>query len=81
MAVFVVRTKTPCAVAVQGRSSQLAALDFTVCVAAAVFLATQGGNFPQLVEGHRRYRNQNHWKTVSPDKKALARLLDNQTLQ
>lgn len=61
----------------QGHSSRLAALDYTVCLYSEVFITTQGGNFPHFLIGHRRYLNEGHAKTVKPDKRKLALLFDN----
>ncbi|KAH7428695.1 hypothetical protein KP509_09G012400 [Ceratopteris richardii] len=58
-------------------SSRLAALDYTVCLHSEVFVTTQGGNFPQFLIGQRRYLNKGHSKTIKPDKRKLAILLDN----
>lgn len=57
-------------------SSRLAALDYTVCLESEVFVTTQGGNFPQFLIGHRRYLHNGHAKTIKPDKRKLAVLLD-----
>eukprot|EP00897_Mesotaenium_endlicherianum_P003856 jgi/Mesen1/3499/ME000197S02520 len=37
-----------------------------------VFVISQGGNFPQILVGHRRFLNRGHWKTIRPDKRHLA---------
>ncbi|KAL6001519.1 Protein ESMERALDA 1 [Asimina triloba] len=58
-------------------SSRMAAIDYTVCLHSEVFVTTQGGNFPQLLIGHRRYLNGGHSKTIRPDKRKLAVLFDN----
>ena len=42
----------------QNHSSQMAALDFIVSTASDVFLPTYDGNMARLVEGHRRYMQQ-----------------------
>ncbi|CAL1390300.1 unnamed protein product [Linum trigynum] len=55
-------------------ASQMAALDYIVSVASAVFIPTYSGNMARAVEGHRRYLG--HRKTVSPDRKLLVRLFD-----
>ena len=60
----------------QKYSSRLAALDYTVCLHSEVFVTTQGGNFPQFLIGHRRFLNNGHSKTIKPDKRKLAVLLD-----
>ncbi|KAL3692840.1 hypothetical protein R1sor_006491 [Riccia sorocarpa] len=57
-------------------SSRMAALDYTVCLHSEVFVSTKGGNFPQILVGHRRYLNHGHSKTVRPDTRKLAVLLD-----
>ncbi|KAL9665600.1 hypothetical protein QQ045_021021 [Rhodiola kirilowii] len=58
-------------------SSRMAAIDYTVCVHSEVFVTTQGGNFPQLLMGHRRFLYNGHSKTIRPDKRKLALLFDN----
>jgi len=58
-------------------SSRMAALDYTVCLHSEAFVTTQGGNFPHFLMGHRRYLNKGHSKTIRPDKRKLAILLDN----
>lgn len=60
----------------QGHSSRLAALDYTVCLHSEVFVTTQGGNFPHFLMGHRRYLYGGHAKTIKPDKRKLALLFD-----
>ncbi|XP_014502811.1 uncharacterized protein At1g04910 isoform X1 [Vigna radiata var. radiata] len=60
-----------------GYSSQLAALDYTVCLSSEVFVTTQGGNFPHFLMGHRRFLYDGHAKTIIPDKRKLVVLLDN----
>ncbi|KAI5077211.1 hypothetical protein GOP47_0007035 [Adiantum capillus-veneris] len=62
-------------------SSRLAALDYTACLHSEVFVTTQGGNFPQFLIGHRRYLNKGHSKTIKPDKRKLAILLDNPNIR
>lgn len=62
-------------------SSRLAALDYSVCLHSEVFVTTQGGNFPQFLIGHRRYLNKGHSKTLKPDKRKLAVLLDDRGLR
>ncbi|MCO5558952.1 hypothetical protein L7F22_012543 [Adiantum nelumboides] len=57
-------------------SSRLAALDYIACLKSEVFVTTQGGNFPQFLIGHRRYLYNGHAKTIKPDKRKLAVLLD-----
>ncbi|KAL2317765.1 hypothetical protein Fmac_031641 [Flemingia macrophylla] len=59
-----------------GYSSQLAALDYTVCLISEVFVTTQGGNFPHFLMGHRRFLYDGHAKTIIPDKRKLVVLLD-----
>lgn len=61
----------------QGHSSRLAALDYTVCLHSEVFVTTQGGNFPHFLMGHRRYMYDGHAKTIKPDKRRLALIFDN----
>jgi len=61
----------------QGYSSRLAAIDYTVCLHSEVFVTSQGGNFPQIMMGHRRFLNKGHPKTINPDKRSLVKLLDN----
>lgn len=61
----------------QGHSSRLAALDYTVCLHSEVFVTTQGGNFPHFLMGHRRYLYEGHAKTIKPDKRKLTLLFDN----
>lgn len=63
-----------------GHSSRLAALDYTVCLHSEVFVTTQGGNFPHFLMGHRRYLFGGHAKTIKPDKRKLALLLDNSNI-
>eukprot|EP00897_Mesotaenium_endlicherianum_P008197 jgi/Mesen1/7405/ME000388S06624 len=58
----------------RNHSSQLAALDYMVTVAADVFLSTFHGNMARLVEGHRRYLG--HRKTILPDRKKLVELFE-----
>ncbi|OIW04483.1 hypothetical protein TanjilG_24180 [Lupinus angustifolius] len=60
----------------EGFSSQLAALDYTVCLNSEVFVTTQGGNFPHFLMGHRRFLYDGHAKTINPDKRKLVVLLD-----
>ncbi|CAM6020396.1 unnamed protein product [Sphagnum balticum] len=61
----------------EGYSSRLAAIDYTVCLYSEVFVTTQGGNFPQIMMGHRRFLNKGHSKTINPDKRSLVKLMDN----
>lgn len=65
----------------QGFSSRLAAVDYTVCLHSEVFVTTQGGNFPQILMGHRRFLNKGHSKTINPDKRRLVLLLDNPEIE
>ncbi|CAL9123656.1 unnamed protein product [Musa textilis] len=58
-------------------SSRMAAIDYSVCLHSEVFVSTQGGNFPQILIGHRRYLYGGHSKTIKPDKRKLALLFDN----
>ncbi|XP_031496906.1 protein ESMERALDA 1-like [Nymphaea colorata] len=58
-------------------SSRMAAVDYSVCLHSEVFVTTQGGNFPHFLMGHRRYLSDGHAKTIRPDKRKLALLLDN----
>jgi hypothetical protein len=60
----------------KGFSSRLAAIDYTVCLESEVFVTTQGGNFPQILMGHRRFLNKGHSKTINPDKRRLVGILD-----
>lgn len=57
-------------------SSRLAALDYMVCLLSEVFVTTQGGNFPHFLMGHRRFLYDGHAKTIKPDKRKLAVLMD-----
>lgn len=66
---------------IQGYSSRLAALDYTVCLHSEVFVTTQGGNFPHFLFGHRRYFYEGHAKTIKPDKRKLAQLFDNPSIR
>ncbi|KAK4274049.1 hypothetical protein QN277_017341 [Acacia crassicarpa] len=61
-------------------SSQLAALDYTVCLFSEVFVTTQGGNFPHFLMGHRRFLYDGHAKTINPDKRKLVGLLGNASI-
>lgn len=61
----------------QGHSSRLAALDYTVCLHSEVFVNTHGGNFDHFLMGHRRYMYGGHAKSILPDKRKLAILFDN----
>lgn len=61
--------------AIQGYSSRLAALDYSVCLFSEVFVTTQGGNFPHFLMGHRRYMYNGHAKTIKPDKSKMVMLL------
>ncbi|KAL1531940.1 Protein ESMERALDA 1 [Salvia divinorum] len=58
-------------------SSRMAAIDYTVCLHGEVFVATQGGNFVQVLLGHRRYLYGGDARTIRPDKRKLAVLFDN----
>ncbi|KAG9155246.1 hypothetical protein Leryth_023385 [Lithospermum erythrorhizon] len=58
-------------------SSRMAAVDYTVCLHSEVFVTTQGGNFPQMLLGHRRFLYGGHSRTIRPDKRKLALLFDN----
>ncbi|CAN4114192.1 unnamed protein product [Withania somnifera] len=60
----------------EGHSSRLAALDYTVCLYSEAFVPTQGGNFPHFLVGHRRYLYDGHAKTIKPDKRKLSLLFD-----
>ncbi|AQK86460.1 O-fucosyltransferase family protein [Zea mays] len=55
----------------------MAAVDYSICAQSEVFVTTQGGNFPHFLMGHRRYLYGGHSKTIKPDKRRLAVLLDN----
>ncbi|XP_023524506.1 O-fucosyltransferase 10-like [Cucurbita pepo subsp. pepo] len=59
-----------------GYSSRLASLDYMVCLLSEVFVTTQGGNFPHFLMGHRRFLYDGHDKTIKPDKRKLAILMD-----
>ncbi|CAN0871579.1 Protein ESMERALDA 1 [Linum grandiflorum] len=61
-------------------SSRMAAIDYTVCLHSEVFVTTQGGNFPHFLLGHRRFLYSGHAKTIRPDKRKLALLLDNTSI-
>ncbi|GAA0172643.1 hypothetical protein LIER_26430 [Lithospermum erythrorhizon] len=61
----------------QNYSSRMAAVDYTVCLHSEVFVTTQGGNFPQMLLGHRRFLYGGHSRTIKPDKRKLALLFDN----
>ncbi|KAG0623720.1 hypothetical protein M758_3G196200 [Ceratodon purpureus] len=65
----------------KGFSSRLAAMDYSVCLHSEVFVTTQGGNFPQILMGHRRFLNKGHSKTINPDKRRLVLLLDNPNIE
>ncbi|KAK3004448.1 hypothetical protein RJ639_019570, partial [Escallonia herrerae] len=58
-------------------SSRMAAIDYTVCLHSEVFVTTQGGNFPHVLLGHRRYMSSGHSKTIRPDKRKLVLYFDN----
>ena len=68
-------------VKLQGHSSRLAALDYTVCLHSEVFVSTQGGNFPHFLIGHRRYLYKGHAETIKPDKRKLVQLLDKPSIR
>lgn len=68
-------------VCLQDYTSRLAGLDYTVCLQSEVFVTTQGGNFPQFLEGHRRYLNNGHAKTIKPDKRTLVQVLHNTSIR
>jgi len=54
----------------------MAALDYMVCLLSEVFVTTQGGNFPHFLMGNRRFLYDGHAKTIKPDKRKLAILMD-----
>ncbi|XP_022748105.1 uncharacterized protein At1g04910-like isoform X1 [Durio zibethinus] len=60
---------------VEGYSSRLSALDYTVSLFSEVFVTTQDGNFPHFLMGHRRFLFGGHAKTIKPDKRKLVVLL------
>ncbi|WOL12908.1 hypothetical protein Cni_G21677 [Canna indica] len=64
----------------KGRSSQLAALDYSICAQSDIFVTTQGTNFPHFLMGHRRYLY-GHSKTIRPDKRKLVVLFDNPNIR
>lgn len=47
-----------------------------VSLLSEVFVTTQGGNFPHFLMGHRRFIYGGHAKTIKPDKRKLAILMD-----
>lgn len=65
----------------KGHSSQLAALDYTVCMHSEVFVTTQGGNFPHFLMGHRRYMFGGNAKTIKPDKRKLVLSFDDPNIR
>lgn len=65
----------------QGYSSRLAALDYSVCLYSEVFVTTQGGNFPHFMVGHRRFVYRGHAKTIKPNKAKLAVLFQDANLR
>jgi hypothetical protein len=71
----------PSTCSLQGHSSRLAALDYTVCVQSEVFVTTQGGNFPHFVMGHRRYLFGGNAKTIKPDKRKLVLSFDDPNIR
>ncbi|XP_020597997.1 uncharacterized protein LOC110037638 [Phalaenopsis equestris] len=65
----------------QGYSSRLAALDYTICAQSEVFVTTQGGNFPHFLIGNRRFLYGGHSKTIKPDKRRLVLSLENPNIR
>ncbi|KAL4579806.1 hypothetical protein LXL04_015973 [Taraxacum kok-saghyz] len=55
-------------------ASQMAALDYMICVESDVFIPTHSGNMARAVEGHRRFLG--HRKTITPDRKGLVQVFD-----
>ncbi|KAH9756876.1 O-fucosyltransferase 11 [Citrus sinensis] len=64
----------------EGYSSRLAALDYTVCLFSEVFVTTHGGNFPHFLMGHRRFLFDGHSKTINPDKRKLVLLFQDMNI-
>jgi hypothetical protein len=65
----------------QGYSSRLAALDYTVSVQSQVFVTTQGENFPHFLMGHRRYLLGENAKTIKPYKRKLVLSFDHPNIR
>ncbi|GJR41226.1 O-fucosyltransferase 9 isoform X1 [Tanacetum coccineum] len=78
---IVLKVANPQLVLLQGYSSRLVALDYTIRLYSEVFVTTQGGNFPHFLFGHRRFSYEGHAKTIMPDKRKLALLSDSPNIR